>query len=158
MGMALYHTISYISSVSDLVLLLGAYEISYHRTPHSDNIPLYGIRILSTYQQASGNVFEVFDELMDAYENLGSRMPSLKGWEKVDGEVVQNILWFIYEDILEFHREAMKIFRRPGMWSVHGLLMGPDQLSNNSKVQHSMDIYLQGDVENSRAPLEKNSL
>lgn len=51
---------------------------------------MYGARILSTYQQASGNVFEVLDELMDAYENLGSRMPSLKGWERIDGKVVQH--------------------------------------------------------------------
>ena len=68
--------------------------------------------------KAAGNVVDVFESVLDAYEMLGESMPLLMQYGKIlDRAPMKRLLGQIFQDILEFHREAVKIFKRRGMCS-----------------------------------------
>jgi hypothetical protein len=65
--------------------------------------------------KAAGNATDVFDIILDAYESLGESMPLLARHHKIlDQAPMTKVLGQIFQDISEFHREAMKLFKRLG--------------------------------------------
>jgi len=68
--------------------------------------------------KAAGNVVDVFETVLDSYEMLGESMPLLMQYGKIlDRAPMKKLLGQIFQDILEFHREAVKIFKRRGKCS-----------------------------------------
>ncbi|KAK6950757.1 hypothetical protein Daesc_007282 [Daldinia eschscholtzii] len=56
-----------------------------------------------------------FDKLLDAYDQIGSTIPGLQRYEATFTEhpTLATVLEDYYSDILEFHRIALAIFKRP---------------------------------------------
>ncbi|KAF3058704.1 hypothetical protein GL218_05334 [Daldinia childiae] len=56
-----------------------------------------------------------FDKLLDAYEQIGAAIPGLERYEKTFAEhhPLATVLEDYYSDILEFHRIAISVFKRP---------------------------------------------
>ena len=54
---------------------------------------------------------------MDTYQSLGDSLPQFQKYEALfrDSAGMHKVLEYVYEDILEFHRKALKIFRPRGM-------------------------------------------
>jgi hypothetical protein len=57
---------------------------------------------------------ESLDSLLDAYQQIGETIPLLAQYDKLlaDEPAMQRVLGLMYEDILEFHRRALVIFKR----------------------------------------------
>ncbi|KAI9869334.1 MAG: hypothetical protein M1813_000123 [Trichoglossum hirsutum] len=66
--------------------------------------------------QTASTLEESFDQLLNAYEQIGERMPQLQKYEEIFSldPRMQKVLEQYYEDILEFHRRALKFFSRRG--------------------------------------------
>lgn len=66
-------------------------------------------------RQVASTWVESFDVLLDAYEEIGEKLPQLLEY----GELferhahMRKVLELMYGDILEFHRRALKFFSRP---------------------------------------------
>ena len=57
-----------------------------------------------------------FDILLDAYEQIGNEIPLLEQYKSVfenDPHMVK-VLGFIYKDILDFHKRAIRFFQGRG--------------------------------------------
>ena len=56
---------------------------------------------------------EVLEEILDTYQDLGECLPQFQQYEVLFRRNLhlQRVLEYIYEDILEFHRKALKVFR-----------------------------------------------
>jgi hypothetical protein len=65
--------------------------------------------------QIASNWNKVLDILLDAYKQLGENLPLFSQFASLLSEDPhkQQILMYIYEDILEFHQRAWLIFRMP---------------------------------------------
>ena len=50
------------------------------------------------------------------YQTLGECLPQFQQYESLfrDSPDMQKVLEYVYEDILDFHRKALKIFRHRG--------------------------------------------
>jgi hypothetical protein len=59
---------------------------------------------------------DTLDTLLDAYKQLGENLPLFSQFTSLLSEDPhkQQILVYIYEDILEFHHRALRLFRTPG--------------------------------------------
>jgi hypothetical protein len=57
---------------------------------------------------------ESLDALLNAYEQIGETIPLLAQYDKsFAGEpAMQRVLGLMYQDILEFHRRALVVFKR----------------------------------------------
>lgn len=66
-------------------------------------------------RQATLNLHDACDAILDAYEQLGEAMPVLSQFTSLlsTNRHTQRILIHIYEDILEFHLHTLQIFSRP---------------------------------------------
>ena len=62
------------------------------------------------------NYTEAFNALLDAYLEIGENIPQFTQYQNLFGSNVymQIALAHIYEDILEFHKEALRYFRQRG--------------------------------------------
>lgn len=62
---------------------------------------------------------EVFNILLDAYHRIGETIPQFQQYETlfVNNAHVRRALGFIYEDILNFHKEALRYFRKSGQYN-----------------------------------------
>ena len=51
--------------------------------------------------------------ILDTYQRIGECLPQFKQYEAVflDNHNMERVLEYVYEDILDFHRKALKIFR-----------------------------------------------
>jgi len=60
------------------------------------------------------NYTEAFNALLDAYLEIGENIPQFTQYQNLFGSNVymQTALAYIYEDILEFHKEALRYFRQ----------------------------------------------
>ncbi|KAL9111362.1 MAG: hypothetical protein Q9227_004239 [Pyrenula ochraceoflavens] len=65
--------------------------------------------------QVASSWAHAFDTLLGAYEQIGENMPLLERYRDLfkDNPHVQRALAAIYDDILEFHRKALRLFSRP---------------------------------------------
>lgn len=54
--------------------------------------------------------------IMDTYQTLGECLPQFRQYESLfrDNPDIARVLEYVYEDILDFHRKALKIFRHRG--------------------------------------------
>ncbi len=58
---------------------------------------------------------EAFDTLLDAYEEIEENIPQFEKYRELFKKPrMQELLQLVYEDILEFHRNALGVFRRRG--------------------------------------------
>lgn len=59
---------------------------------------------------------EAFDELLNAYEQIGMQIPLLTQYEQHFHNLphMALVLRYFYEDILDFHWQAMRFFRKKG--------------------------------------------
>jgi hypothetical protein len=57
---------------------------------------------------------EALNSLLDAYQQIGEQIPQLLQYQElfVSSPHMGTILAMIYQDILEFHREALKYFKQ----------------------------------------------
>lgn len=60
------------------------------------------------------NYTEAFNALLDAYLEIGENIPQFAQYQNMfeSNVYMQIALAHIYEDILEFHREALRFFRQ----------------------------------------------
>ena len=58
---------------------------------------------------------DAFDTLLDAYQQLAENIPLLEQYHSLfeTNPRILSILAVIYEDILEFHQTALRVFKRP---------------------------------------------
>ena len=66
---------------------------------------------------------DAFVMLLDAYNRLGNSIPQLEGFKHIilSDSHIQNILAWIYGDILEFHRRILSFFQQRCKW-IHKLM------------------------------------
>ena len=57
---------------------------------------------------------EAFDALLDAYQQIGESLPLLSQYQALfqRNPSMRKVLALIYNDILEFHKKALKYFRQ----------------------------------------------
>lgn len=68
---------------------------------------------LKTFQEASMHI-EVLNTILDAYQDIGDHIPLLEDFLLFDSHPhLRQLLVMIFTDILEFHREALRHFRKP---------------------------------------------
>ncbi|KAK3316036.1 hypothetical protein B0H66DRAFT_560170, partial [Apodospora peruviana] len=67
--------------------------------------------------QTASTFADAFTELLDVYEEIGERLPMVLQYENLfhDDAKMVRALGFLYKDVLEFHRRALKYFQQP-MW------------------------------------------
>lgn len=67
---------------------------------------------LTIHMETARTWTEAFDSLLDAYSNIAENVPQFELYEDLFGgdSYMRRILEKIYEDILEFHRRALKFF------------------------------------------------
>lgn len=67
-------------------------------------------------QQIASGYAHIFDLIVGAYAQIAEALPRFDRFQKAfqDNPNFQNVLAMVYTDILEFHRHAYKIFKRPG--------------------------------------------
>lgn len=95
-------------------------------------------------QKASTHV-EAFNAILDAYQNIGEQIPLLADFELMASNAhMKDILGMIYADILKFHREALRHFRKPCM-AIHIVPMIIDFFL--AKLLHSLEATVLGGVE-----------
>ena len=58
---------------------------------------------------------ESLDSLLETYERIGEEIPQLLRYQSLfhDNHYVRKALELIYGDILEFHKRALRFFKRP---------------------------------------------
>jgi hypothetical protein len=61
---------------------------------------------------------EALDSLLEAYSNIAENLPQFKRYKDLFGvsSYTRKILEMIYEDILDFHKWALKFFMLKSMW------------------------------------------
>lgn len=76
---------------------------------------------------------DALNTLLEAYQEIGEHMPLLEQYESlmVNNPYLQQVVGFIYKDILDFHRKAMKHFRQRGL--PHGIQVQDDALTDNKR-------------------------
>ncbi|KAL1861382.1 hypothetical protein Daus18300_008913 [Diaporthe australafricana] len=70
---------------------------------------------LVAFVWVSSSWSNAFQDLIDMYEKIGESLPQLLQTERLFHEdtAMRRVLAFMYKDILEFHRIAMKYFKQP---------------------------------------------
>lgn len=68
-------------------------------------------------KQVASTWAESFDTLLDAYKQLAENIPLLGQYQELfkSDHVMASILAIIYEDILEFHQVALRVFKQSSM-------------------------------------------
>jgi hypothetical protein len=63
------------------------------------------------------------DKIVSAYGHIGAALPRFSRYNEAFGDRhdVQQLLAFLYEDIIEFHRRAYRLVKRSGILSSHRL-------------------------------------
>ena len=67
-------------------------------------------------QQIASGYGHIFEIIVGAYAEIAEALPRFDRFQKAfqNNPNFQNVLAMVYTDILEFHRHAYKIFKRPG--------------------------------------------
>jgi hypothetical protein len=97
----------FVGKGSDQVSLAGCLPIELRC---HDRDQLTNLRI-----KAADKATDVFDIILGAYESLGESMPLVARHHKIlDQAPMTKVLGQIFQDISEFHRGAMKLFKGLG--------------------------------------------
>lgn len=66
--------------------------------------------------EISSTFLEAFDKVLDAYKEIGESMPQVLQYQQLfyESPHMRTILVLIYQDLLEFHKEALRYFRSKG--------------------------------------------
>ncbi|KAF2141617.1 uncharacterized protein K452DRAFT_271241 [Aplosporella prunicola CBS 121167] len=64
--------------------------------------------------QIASNFSEALSKLLDAYEKIGENMPQVQQYQSLFQESphMRKVLTMMYENLLDFHQEALRYFRR----------------------------------------------
>jgi len=84
------------------------------------------------------------------YESLGEGLQQAMKYEKIfSGDAdMKKVLSHLYEDVLEFHRRALKYFQQPSMCSFFHLLGNLAYLTQNPPF--SVEAAISGNLENAQ--------
>ncbi|KAF8535606.1 hypothetical protein BDD12DRAFT_854662 [Trichophaea hybrida] len=83
----------------------------------------------------------VFDTVLNAYESLGERIPLLEQYQSLFRQpLMRKVLVLIFEDVLEFHREALKIFKRRA-WTIVFTALWKDFGTRFQKILDSLERH-----------------
>jgi len=100
------------------MLCMGTYEI----LPSSkDNVYKFAAGQsyinCSCFDQVASTWTESFDTLLDAYKQLAENIPLLAQYQHMfqSDPRMASILAIMYEDILEFHQVALRVFKQSSM-------------------------------------------
>ncbi|KAF8247263.1 hypothetical protein K440DRAFT_601451 [Wilcoxina mikolae CBS 423.85] len=110
--------------------------------PFLDAMDQYG-KVVEVFLNMSGVVafVWVFDTVLDAYESLGERIPLLEQYQSLFRQpLMRKVLVLIFEDVLEFHREALKIFKRRA-WTVVFTALWKDFGTRFQKILDSLERH-----------------
>ena len=68
-------------------------------------------------KQVASNYFDGYDKLLDAFHEIGTCLPQFHDIADIfqDSDTIANYLALFYEEIIGFHYQAMKFFRRTGI-------------------------------------------
>jgi hypothetical protein len=71
------------------------------------------------------NYTDAFNALLDAYLEIGENLPQLSQYQTLFAENphMQLALAHIFEDILEFHKEALRYFRQRSEYYIRARLV-----------------------------------
>jgi len=71
-----------------------------------------------TRNQVSGGFIESFEKLLDAFQKIGENLPRFSRYASIFcfSERIQHVISLMYEDILDFYRRTLKLFRRKGTY------------------------------------------
>lgn len=66
--------------------------------------------------QVANTWADAFDELLDAYEQIGESLPFLEQYQNLfaNSPDMQKVLTMIFDDILGFHAQAIRFFAKKG--------------------------------------------
>lgn len=66
--------------------------------------------------QVANTWAEAFDDLLDAYEQIGEHMPLLQQYQSLfhASPHMQKVLCMMFDDIVDFHTEAVRFFAKNG--------------------------------------------
>jgi hypothetical protein len=73
--------------------------------------------LTSPILQTASHWAESFDALLNAYEQIGEQIPQLEQYKAIFdySPRMRQVLAFIYEDILDFHKRAIRFFPDRGI-------------------------------------------
>lgn len=65
--------------------------------------------------QISSTFYNAFSELLDVYQRIGENFPLVQQYRELfpDNLRIGKVLVYIYEDMLNFHKEALHYFQQP---------------------------------------------
>ena len=71
-------------------------------------------------KQVASNYFDGYDKLLDAFHEIGSCLPQFHDIADIyqGSDTIANYLALLYEEIIEFHYQAMRFFRRTSITSL----------------------------------------
>lgn len=80
----------------------------------------------------ASNWSEAFNAMLEGYLDIGKSIPQLAQYEELFGEnqYMRSALVSIYEDILEFHLEAVKLFKQRSWNFLHLRVNHPTDVLN----------------------------
>ena len=70
-------------------------------------------------KQVASNYFDGYDKLLDAFYEIGSCLPQFQDIADIyqDSDTITHYLALFYAEIIEFHYQAIRFFRRTGNMS-----------------------------------------
>lgn len=82
----------------------------------------------------TSNWAESFDTLLDAYQQIAENIPLFLQYQTLfeHSPHISKVLEMIYEDILEFHQSALRMFGKSSMYTLLG-----DGFSSGSNISLS---------------------
>ena len=84
-------------------------------------------------KQVASNYFDGYDKLLDAFHEIGSCLPQFHDIADIfqDSDMIASYLALFYAEIIEFHYQSMRFFRRTGIvfWMYRLLTEYADGLS-----------------------------
>ena len=68
-------------------------------------------------EQVTSNYFQGCDKLLDAFYEIGSSLPQFSYMAEIfrGSDQIANYLALFYAEIIEFHYQAMRFFRKTGI-------------------------------------------
>ena len=72
------------------------------------------MRVDADMEKVASSWADAFDTLLDAYQQLAENIPLLEQYHSLfqANPRMASVLAIIYEDILEFHQTALRVFKR----------------------------------------------
>ena len=99
---------------------LQVLDLSFKLTPRANSSPMPPKYFANHLLKVASGWAESFDILLDAYKQLAQNLPLLQQFQalfKTNPQMI-SVLSMIYNDILEFHLSALRVFKRPSKFEI----------------------------------------